>query len=148
MTPRHQSQRAKAFTLIEIVIVVIIIGIIAAIAIPKMFDLSAQASDSSVKQTLSVVRKAISTYQSQNGGQLPGQSNNLDKDLYPYLQGNTFPTCPVATRDNLITYAKGSTTGADGAPTTSWKYNIETGDFICNSGAPTLCDPSVNYDEL
>jgi prepilin-type N-terminal cleavage/methylation domain-containing protein len=62
---------AKGFTLIELMIVVAIIGILAAIALPKFADLITKSKESSVKGTLGTVRSALSIYYSDNEGTNP-----------------------------------------------------------------------------
>jgi prepilin-type N-terminal cleavage/methylation domain-containing protein len=55
-------RKSKGFTLIELMIVVAIIGILAAVAIPKFADLVTKSKEAAVKGTLGAVRSAISIY--------------------------------------------------------------------------------------
>jgi hypothetical protein len=107
---------------------------------------SAIATDNGLRQSLAVVRDAIELYAAENGGQLPGQSNDLPGDLEPYLRN--FPVCPVGTQDAAVTYATGQNITADGSPTTSWKYSTDFGEFIVNDGSATASDASLQYDQL
>ena len=65
--------RRGGFTLVELVVVVMILGILAAVAVPKMVTTTGNATDNGLKQTLSVVRDAIEMYSSENSGKLPAQ---------------------------------------------------------------------------
>ncbi len=56
----------RAFTLIEILIVVVILGILAAIVIPQFTDASADAMDASVRAQLQTIRGQIELYNVQN----------------------------------------------------------------------------------
>lgn len=55
------------FSLIEMVIVILILGIIAAVAAPRMFDTAEQAEINTTHQQLAVLRNAIEMYRAQNG---------------------------------------------------------------------------------
>ncbi len=61
----------KGFTLIELMIVVAIIGILAAIAIPKFSDLINKAKEGATKGALSSVRSALQVYYGDNEGMFP-----------------------------------------------------------------------------
>lgn len=58
---RIQHDR-RGFTLIELVIIIVILGIIAAVAIPKYVDMVTEAKKSAAKGALGGLRSAISIY--------------------------------------------------------------------------------------
>ena len=61
----------RGFTLVEILIVVIILGILAAIVIPQFTNASQDARRSSLASTVQTVRSQIELYKLQHGDQLP-----------------------------------------------------------------------------
>jgi prepilin-type N-terminal cleavage/methylation domain-containing protein len=64
----------QGFTLIELMIVVAIIGILAAIAIPKFADLINKSKEGATKGSLSSVRSAIQVYYGDNEGWFPADT--------------------------------------------------------------------------
>ncbi|GAH74356.1 unnamed protein product, partial [marine sediment metagenome] len=62
----------KAFTLVEILIVVAILGILAAIVIPQFQAHSQEAKEAAAKDNLRILRNAIELYAVQHGGVPPG----------------------------------------------------------------------------
>ena len=128
--------RRKGFTLVELVVVILILGILAGVAAPKMLNTSAKATDNGIKQTLAIVRDAIELYQANNGGNLP-PCNVTGSDfiplVQPYIRGALFPKSPLAA-PAVASQVKGvATTTADNS--TGWMYNTGTGEFIVNSNA-------------
>lgn len=73
--PRASTRRrraARGFTLVELLIVIIIIGTLAAVAIPQFGDASADAKAAALDQNLACVRSAIELYQYQHDNTYPG----------------------------------------------------------------------------
>ena len=68
--------RAKSgFTLVEILIVVVILGILAAIVIPQFTEASTEAKTSSLVTDLQSMRSQIELYKVQHNDNLPGVDN-------------------------------------------------------------------------
>ena len=142
-------EKRKGFTLIELVVVVMILGILAAVAAPKLLNTSGTATDNGVRQTLAVVRDAVERYAAEHGGTLPGADGveaTLKTDLTTYLRG-VFPTCPVgadkdAEVDMVNTLA--ALTVAAGTPK-SWRYSYKTGEIIINSASLDRSTVPVAY---
>ncbi|MEI8217707.1 MAG: prepilin-type N-terminal cleavage/methylation domain-containing protein [Elusimicrobiota bacterium] len=64
-------KKAKGFTLIELMIVVAIIGILSAIAIPKFADLIRKSNEGSTKGNLGAIRSSVSIYYGEQEGWFP-----------------------------------------------------------------------------
>lgn len=64
-------KKSKGFTLIELMIVVAIIGILSAIAIPKFADLIRKSNEGATKGNLGAIRSAVSIYYGELEGWFP-----------------------------------------------------------------------------
>jgi len=77
---RGKKMKAKrGFTLVEILIVVVILGILAAIVIPQFTGASTEAKESSLQSNLQAMRSQVELYKIQhNADILPGEILNAD----------------------------------------------------------------------
>lgn len=150
---RRSTNLARcAFTIIEVVVVVMILGIIASIAAPRLFRTSDMAVDNGARQTLGVIRTAIDSFAAQHDGKLPGAdgaATTLKTDLAAYLRGPKFPACPVGqAKNNDVLVLTGGITGiGTSAGSYSWIYFPDSGDFFINS-TDVSTDKVTPYDEF
>ena len=142
-------KRNEGFTLVEILIVVVILGILAAIVIPQFTQASTEAKNSSLASNLQSIRSQIELYKIQHNDAIPSagsatfeqcmlgktdQYGAVGTDFGPYLQ--KLPLNPFATGSTAtITVAAGAgTTGV----ANHWHYDTSaTGDsFHANDSDP------------
>jgi general secretion pathway protein G len=67
-----RGQKKNGFSLVELVIVIVILGIIAAIAIPRISSGSKNAGEASLRANLATIRNAIDWYYGQHNTTFPG----------------------------------------------------------------------------
>src|SRR5215471_11077401 len=89
---RHSTK--SGFTLVEILIVVIILGILAAIVIPQFTNASQDARKNSVSSLLQTIRSQVELYKLQHGDALPPLTTDwtslTNTSVYPASSTNTF----------------------------------------------------------
>jgi general secretion pathway protein G len=143
------------FTLVEILIVVVILGILAAIVIPQFTEASTEAKLSSLVSDLQTVRSQIELYKIQHNDTLPGSTSgvsweqamtmktdvdgtlNANGKYGPYLQ-----KVPTNQFNNLNTVGIDGTVG-DGS--NGWEFNSTTGAFYADD---TLSTNGVAHSTL
>lgn len=151
--------KKTGFTLVEILIVVIILGILAAIVIPQFTEASNDARQSALESDLQTVRSQLELFKVQHLEKYPWEileaptsdgvkdlltkrTNNLgevmadggDPTAYPfgpYLQ--KFPENAFVGTEAGSDITLGTDDPAPGAGDTGWYINTDTGKFSANS---------------
>ena len=138
--------RRNAFTLVEVLIVVVILAILAAAVLPQFTDLSAEARNSTSLYNLNNLRSQIGVYRAQHGGlnptgadaaaitaQLVGKTNadgtiTGTPTFGPYLQ--SIPNNPATiepAKQNLLKVVTTDPTANDAD--FGWIYNKTNGNI-------------------
>jgi general secretion pathway protein G len=141
--PRH------AFTLVEVMIVIVVIAIIAGLVIPQFADSTKNAKTSGAKFNLQMMRKQLELYRQHHNGVLPGADlkemlarTNASgaigtTDLYPYGPYLAeVPNNPFTDAATIRAAAANPPTAASGAVDAGWLYHAATGQIW------------IDYDEL
>ena len=140
--------KAKSgFTLVEILIVVVILGILAAVVIPQFTEASTEAKTSSLCTDLQMMRSQIELYKIQHNDDLPGDgtasfvdaligqtdvAGAAGTDYGPYIQ-----KFPLNQFNDLDTVQVEAGTAGLGGGNTGWHFDTTTGQFHADTDAHT-----------
>ncbi len=125
-------RKSRAFTLVELIVIIVVLAILSGVAIPKYIDYTANAKSSACKATLGAVRTAISNFYANSA--LTGTATYPTLVQMQTLGGvmqETLPTNPYQ-NSNVIAAATWAatppTSGVNG-----WNYDATAGRFWANS---------------
>ena len=145
----------RGFTLVEILIVVVILGILAAIVIPQFTQASSEAKTNSLCSDLQTLRSQIELYKCQHNDVNPVLNTFEEQMIYtsdiagnpstdkirtalyafgPYLE--RLPENPFTNSETVVAWGASATT--DG-----WEYNATTGEI---RAAIDTVDPNAHQD--
>jgi len=125
-------QNRKGFTLIEILIVVIILGILAAIVIPQFTNASKEAKQSALVTMVQSMRSQIALFKLQHNDYLPGTAP---------LNGATFDQATFWNQMTLFS----DVTGATNATKT---VQFDKGPYMQSTPKNPLCPTAANSSDV
>ncbi len=157
------SKKAGAFTIVEVLVVVVLLGILAGIVIPAVAGNGMAAREAALAQDLKLIQRFVLIYKCHHQEVAPGYPNgntvaapteaafraqalmSSDEagqtaaigaagfDRGPYLQ--KIPINPINGLDTILMLANGAGFPANADTTTGWIYRAETGDIRPNCSA-------------
>jgi prepilin-type N-terminal cleavage/methylation domain-containing protein len=134
--------RRRGFSLIELVVAILILGVITTVAAPRMFETTDNAADRSARQTLSAIRNAIQTYHSKSQAYPPiGSGTEFQDAIGDYLnEPIPAPTClPKHTNHVIADTSSGDDAKPNDDENAGWVYKQASGSFKLNtSNTPYL----------
>ena len=139
----------RGFTLVEILVVVVILGVLAAIVVPQFTSAAGQSRESAAQQTLHRMRQQIEVYQGHHG-RYPPSAATLEQQLSSATDAagsvgtpgsSGFPFGPYI-REMPVNPATGGNSVGDtpvtGGGTSDWYYDSATGSLHANDSAASF----------
>jgi len=90
----------KGFSLLELLVVVAILGILVAIALPRYFDAVADAKRNAQRTNIAIIRTSLEYYRNKNN-KYPLSIDEFNQFLTSTVYFSETPTCPY----NNLTYS-------------------------------------------
>lgn len=145
--------KAKGFTLVEILIVVVILGILAAIVVPQFTNAANEARVGNIATQVSTIENQLELYAAQNNGTYPtvaelnAAAANGETGWSVMIDGNYLKELPVNPFDGSHAVTAWDSTAAAGLSSQSvlfdgsagWNYDPDTGNIA--AGAPASAAP-------
>jgi MSHA pilin protein MshA len=113
--------KRRGFTLIELVMVIVILGILAAMVLPRFIDLQGEARKAASRGGLGAIRAAVAVTYASNAAteHTPLVPASITVDMF---QDSQIPTEPLH-NSTVITYL----TSAPGEVGSGWRYDSANG---------------------
>lgn len=163
-TLRKQGRASKGFTLIEMLIVIVILGVLAMVIIPQISTSTDDAKLSTLQTNLSSMRNAVELYYAQHNSTYPGAAlggaanageafiqqltrytavdgtiavvKDATHKYGPYIKGDNLPMNPFnELRTVTVDTTEDDITVRASGGTTGWKFYAQTGVLLADDGS-------------
>ena len=141
--PHLPNARRRAFTLVEILVVVVILGILAGIVLPQFSDAADNSKDAAMKQNLMRMRQQIEFYRQEHNGAYPTLANFIDQ--MTLVSDQTGATAAIGTAGYHLgpylqkmprnPYTDTIPIGSGAVGSSAWYYDETTGHIAPNDSA-------------
>ncbi len=161
-----QDRQWTGFGWVDLVIILAVVGTIAAVAVPRISSAARGVADTSLHEDLARLRRAIELYAAEHNGQFPARDNNADtfikqlsqrtdvnghvglsdEHLFgPYLEEG-IPVLSVGPNRGAykVMIAATGPTIDETATDIGWVYNSRTGLIVANTD--DLDESGTGYD--
>lgn len=143
MKVKNITKGKAGFTLVELVVVIIVLGILAAVAVPKFMDFTTDARDAAFRSSVNSVRSAVANYYAYaatpSGGGTAKYPSLKELTTEGVVMTGVIPDNPYSTGDDKNKVRAGKTKGTTVTKGTKggWCYKASSGEFWAdtNSGA-------------
>lgn len=153
----NRSRRA-GFTLVEVLIVVVILGILAATVLPQFSQASKDAKESGLVQNLQMLRHQVGLFKFQHDGKLPADGSTTEADfinqmtkktlitgtpddsgnLGPYIIGQVPPNSYNNSRVVKLVNGPLAASDFDGSGAWGWAFSTTTGEVRGNVASTVM----------
>jgi type IV pilus assembly protein PilA len=148
----NNKKKDEGFTLIELIVVVVIIGILSAVALPSLLNQSSRAKESEARQNIEQINKGQANIRTASKsftdifdqlamGNLKGNGSTSSTDNYSYaiaINGSDQANASATSKDTALRSFGGGNTYFINAASQPVGVTI-----LCESNAPTTAAPGA-----
>jgi MSHA pilin protein MshA len=125
-------RKSRAFTLVELIVIIVVLAILSGVAIPKYIDYTTSAKASAAKATLGAVRSAVANFYANSA--LTGTAaypTLVQMQTLGTVMQETLPNNPYNNANTIAAATWNATPPTTGAA--GYNYDVANGRFWLNS---------------